>query len=89
MTGTRESLGAMISDLAGTGAVRRRILQTIFPLLLTLPQRNNFKQLARWGKRNEGTIHNWYQKELRLETFNRSPKTSTLAEFHYNYIRLE
>lgn len=72
MTGTRESLGAMISDLAGTGAVRRRILQTIFPLLLTLPQRNNFKQLARWGKRNEGTIHNWYQKELRLETFNRS-----------------
>jgi hypothetical protein len=72
MTGTRESLGAMIGDLAGTAAVRRRILQTIFPLLLTLPQRNNFKQLARWGNWNEGTLHNWYQKELHLEIFNRS-----------------
>ncbi|MCB9354877.1 MAG: transposase [Lewinellaceae bacterium] len=72
MTGTRESLGAMIGELAGTAAVRRRILQTIFPLLLTLPQRNNFKQLARWGNRNEGTLHNWYRKELHLDLFNRS-----------------
>lgn len=29
MTGTRESLGAMIGDLAGIAAVRRRILQTL------------------------------------------------------------
>jgi len=72
MTGTRESLGAMIGDLAGTAAVRRRILQTLFPLLLTLPQRANFKQMAGWSGRNEGTIHNWFGANLELVDFQRS-----------------
>ena len=72
MTGTRESLGAMIGDLAGTGAVRRRILQTLFPLLLTMPWRANFKQMARWSGRNEGTIHNWFGANLELVCFQRS-----------------
>lgn len=72
MTGTRESLSAMIGDLAGTAAIRRRILQTLFPLLLTLPLRSNFKQMARWCGRNEGTIHNWLRGNLELPCFQRS-----------------
>ena len=72
MTGTRESLGAMIGELAGKSAIRRRILQTIFPLLLTLPLRANFKQMARWSGRNEGTIHNWFEANLELASFQRS-----------------
>lgn len=72
MTGTRESLSAMIGDLAGKAAVRRRILQTLFPLLLTMPWRANFKQQARWSGRNEGTIHNWFKTELELVDFQRS-----------------
>ena len=72
MTGTRESLGAMIGDLAGTAAVRRRILQTLFPLLLTMPWRSNFKQMARWSGCNEGTIHNWFGANLELVDFQRS-----------------
>jgi hypothetical protein len=72
MTGNRDSLSAMIGDLAGSQAVRRRILQTLFALLLTLPRRSNVKQLARWSKRNEGTIHNWLSKDLELVGFQRS-----------------
>lgn len=72
MTGTRDSLGAMIGDLAGTSAIRRRILQTLFPLLLTMPWRSNFKQMARWSGRNEGTIHNWFLGNLELVDFQRS-----------------
>lgn len=72
MIGTRESLSAMIGDLAGNKAVRRRILQTLFPLLLTLPWRANFKQMARWSKRNAGTIHNWLSADLELIDFQRS-----------------
>jgi len=59
----------MIGDLAGNKAIRRRILQTLFPLLLTLPWRANFKQMARWSKRNEGTIHNWFYSDLELVDF--------------------
>jgi hypothetical protein len=62
----------MIGDLAGSSAVRRRILQTLFPLLLTLPWRANFKQMARWSGRNEGTIHNWFGSALELIDFHRS-----------------
>jgi hypothetical protein len=62
----------MIGDLAGTAAVRRRILQTIFPLLLTMPWRANFKQAAYWSGRNEGTIHNWFKADLELVDFQRS-----------------
>lgn len=72
MTGTRESLGAMIGDLAGMAAIRRRILQTLFPLLLTMPRRANFKQMAQWSGRNEGTIHNWFGSNLELVDFQRS-----------------
>lgn len=72
MIGNRDSLGAMIGDLAGNSAVRRRILQTLFPLLLTLPWRVNFKQMSRWSKRNEGTIHNWFSADLELIDFQRS-----------------
>jgi hypothetical protein len=72
MTGTRDSLSAMIGQLAGDSAVRRRILQTIFPLLLTLPWRINFKQLSRWSDRNEGTLHNWFRRDLELVDFQRS-----------------
>jgi hypothetical protein len=62
----------MIGDLAGTSAIRRRILQTLFPLLLTMPWRSNFKQMARWSGRNEGTIHNWFLGNLELVDFQRS-----------------
>jgi Transposase DDE domain len=72
MIGNRDSLSAMIGDLAGNGAIRRRILQTIFPLLLVLPRRANFKQMARLSRRNEGTIHNWLSKRLELVEFQRS-----------------
>lgn len=72
MTGTRESLGAMIGELAGKRAIRRRILQTLIPLLLTMPHRANFKQMARWSGRNEGTIHNWFGVQLELMSFQRS-----------------
>lgn len=72
MTGTRDSLSAMIGDLAAIGVIRRRILQTIFPLMLTLPMRVNFKQLARWSGRNEGTVHNWFKSDLGLVGFQRS-----------------
>lgn len=72
MTGTRDSLSAMIGELVGTDAIRRRIFQTMFPLLLTLPRRVNFKQMAAWSLWNEGTFHNWFKKELCLEVFNRS-----------------
>lgn len=71
MTGTKNSLLAKVQELCGTGAIRQRILQTIFPLLLTMPQRANFKQMARWSGRNEGTLHNWYSTELRLADFQR------------------
>ena len=72
MTGTRDSPGAMIGDLAGTSAIRRRILQTLFPLPPTMPWRSNFKQMARWSGRNEGTIHNWFLGNLELVDFQRS-----------------
>lgn len=72
MIGNRDSLSAMIGDLAGKKAVRRRILETLFPLLLTFPWRANFKQLSRWSKRNEGTIHNWFKSDLELIDFQRS-----------------
>lgn len=72
MIGNRDSLSAMIGELAGNKAVRRRILQTLFPLLLTFPWRANFKQMARWSKLNEGTIHNWFGSDLELIDFQRS-----------------
>lgn len=72
MTGTRDSLLANIGDIIKTGAIKRRILQTILPLLFTLPQRHNFKQVAKWSGYNEGTIHHWYGRFLGLEGFNRS-----------------
>jgi hypothetical protein len=72
MIGNQDSLGAMIGDLVGNKAIRRRILQTIFPLLLILPRRVNFKQMARWSNRNEGTIHNWFKMDLELIDFQRS-----------------
>ena len=72
MTGTRDSPGAMIGDLAGTSAIRRRILQTLFPLSPTMPWRSNFKQMAPWSGRNEGTIHNWFLGNLELVDFQRS-----------------
>jgi hypothetical protein len=46
MTGTRDSLVAMIEKLTGTVKVHRRILCSIIPLLFTLPRRINFKQMA-------------------------------------------
>lgn len=61
----------MIGKLAGKGAVRRRILLSTLPLFLTLPRRANFKQMASWGDRNEGTYHNWFKKGLSLDRFNR------------------
>ncbi|MFN0037658.1 MAG: hypothetical protein ACKVUS_21565, partial [Saprospiraceae bacterium] len=57
-------LSAMIGDLIENGAVRRRILQSLFPLLLTLPRRNNFKQQSKWCERNETTLHNWHKRDL-------------------------
>jgi hypothetical protein len=62
----------MIGDLAGTSAIRRRILQTLFPLPPTMPWRSNFKQMAPWSGRNEGTIHNWFLGNLELVDFQRS-----------------
>ena len=70
MTGTRDSLSAMIGDLVETGAVRRRILQTLFPLLLTLPRRNNFTQQSKWCEWCETTLHNWQKRGLGLAEFN-------------------
>lgn len=62
----------MIGDLPVTGAIRRRIIGSVLPLLLMLPRRANFRQMAIWGGRNEGTYHNWFSKELCLDGFNRS-----------------
>ena len=61
----------MIGDLVETGAVRRRILQSLFPLLLTLPRRNNFKQQSKWCEWGETTLHNWHKRDLGLIEFNR------------------
>lgn len=61
----------MIGDLVETGAVRRRILQSLFPLLLTLPRRNNFKQQSKWCEWGETTLHNWHKRDLGLTEFNR------------------
>jgi hypothetical protein len=72
MTGTRDSLLANIGDILKTRTILRRILQTIIPMLFTLPQRHNFKQLAKWSGYNEGTIHNWDGRELDLTAFNRA-----------------
>lgn len=71
MTGTRDSLVAKVGEIVKTGAVRRRILQTIFPMLLTFAYRSNFKQLSKWSTYNEGTLHNWFKKDLALVSFNR------------------
>lgn len=60
----------MIGDLVETGAVRRRILQTLFPLLLTLPRRNNFTQQSKWCEWCETTLHNWQKRGLGLAEFN-------------------
>ena len=62
----------MIGDLSVTGAIRRRIIGSVLPLMLMLPRRVNFKQMAIWGGRNEGTYHNWFGKDLCLDGFNRS-----------------
>ena len=62
----------MIGELSGKGAVRRRVLRTLLPLLLMLPRRVNFKQMSVHGCHNEGTYHNWYKKDLDLAGFNRS-----------------
>ena len=72
MTGTRDSLLANMGRIIKIGAVRRRILQTLFPMLLTLPQRHNMKQVAKWSGYNEGTIHRWYGQSLGLADFNRA-----------------
>lgn len=72
MTGTRDSLLANIGGIIKTGAIKRRILQTIIPVLFTLPQRHNLKQVGKWSGHNEGTIHNWYGRELGLGQFNRA-----------------
>lgn len=44
----------------------------MLPLFLVLPRRVNFKQMAAWEDRNEGTFHNWFKRDLELESFNRS-----------------
>jgi|GEM_PF-3145638 len=67
----------MIGNLPITGAIRRRIIGSVLPLFLMLPRRANFKQMATWGERNEGTYHNWFGKELCLDEFN-----SALADRH-------
>ena len=72
MTGTRDSLEANVGEIIKTDAIKRRILQTIIPLLFTLPQRHNLKQVAKWSGYNEGTIHNWYGRDLDLCKFNRT-----------------
>jgi Transposase DDE domain len=70
MKGTRESLQAKIGQIIQTGCVRRRILQTLLPLFLTLPRRCNISQLKRWCCYNEGTLHNWLKRDLDLITYN-------------------
>jgi hypothetical protein len=60
ITGTRDSLAASIGEIIKIGAVNGRILQTIIPLLFTLPQRHNMKQVSKWSGFNENTIHSWY-----------------------------
>jgi DDE superfamily endonuclease len=77
MTGTRDSLSAMIGNLTETDvpgltrkAVRCRILQTLLVLFLTVPRRVNIKQMSYWTPYQESTLHNWYKKELHLESFN-------------------
>lgn len=60
----------MIGDLPIRGAICRRIIGSVLPLFLMLPRRANFKQMAIWGERNEGTYHNWFGKELCLDEFN-------------------
>ena len=72
MTGTRDSLLANIGRIIKMSAVKGRILQTLFPVLFTLPHRHNFKQVAKWSGHNEGTIHNWYSRDLGLAAFNRA-----------------
>jgi hypothetical protein len=62
----------MISQFVGIKAIRRQILQTLFPLLLTLPHRANCKQMARWSSRNQTTIHHWMAGKLELVAFQRS-----------------
>jgi hypothetical protein len=70
MKGTRESLRAMIGELAGTGKIRRRILEHILPLMLTVPRRINFSQLSQWSDYNETTLHHWFAKPLAVQAFN-------------------
>lgn len=71
MTGTLESLAANIGSIVKTGAIRRKIFQTIIPVLLMLPRRNNFRQMSLWSGCNENTLHNWYKRDLDMVSFNR------------------
>lgn len=71
MTGTRDSLAAKIREIAGKGKIKQRILATIISGLLSLPQRNNFKQMSKWFGVNETTVHNWYKRDMELCEFNR------------------
>lgn len=61
----------MIGEIIGENTILRRILQTMFPLLLTLPRRNNIKEQSKWCEVDEGTLHNWHKRDLGLEDFNR------------------
>jgi hypothetical protein len=77
ITGTRDSLAASIGEIIKIGAVNGRILQTIIPLLFTLPQRHNMKQVSKWSGFNENIIHNWYDHQLDLCDFNRMGSMKT------------
>lgn len=68
MTETQESISAMIGDWAETAAVCHRILQTIFPLLLTGQHQADGSLV--WPQLR--TIHNWLKTDLEMPYFNRS-----------------
>jgi hypothetical protein len=48
----------------------RRILLELMPLILSLPARVNFKEMSRYGQRNESTYHNWFKCVFDLVHYN-------------------
>jgi len=66
MAGNFHSLSAKIGQLTRKQTVLRRILLELMPLILALPARVNFKEMSRYGQRNETTYHNWFKRVLDL-----------------------
>lgn len=80
MEKSQKLIANIMNQLAGLKASRRRFMIHIFLLIITIRGRHNFLGLSRYGKYNEQSYRDNYEKEFDFLAFNILLSKSSLSE---------